>query len=136
MLQLEGYFYPRIIIKADPKYKPSNGKRDVEIDIKSKFSLRSEQERTWQVIIFIKTIRNKGSIPYDIEIQSVGFFKVALDYPEDEMEKLVEIGGPSILYSAARDFILTITSRGPWGELLIPSITFIKQQEKKKDPGK
>jgi preprotein translocase subunit SecB len=69
-------------------------------------------------------------------LQVVGFFKVAPDYPDDEIEKLIQIGGSSILYSASRDFVLTITSRGPWGPVFLPSVTFTKETEHKKStPG-
>ena len=129
-LQLKNYFYPNILIKANPKYKLSEKTEEAKLDVKSNLT-RLPDNRGWRVILDLKTIQEENPIPYEIEIKVVGFFQVAPDYPEAEVEDLVRIGGSSILYSATRDFVLTISSRGPWGPVFVPSVSFTKEIEKK-----
>jgi preprotein translocase subunit SecB len=61
--------------------------------------------------------------PYLIELIAVGFFEVNSDWPDPI--KLLEINGATILYSAAREFLITITSRGPWGAIPLPATSFL-----------
>jgi preprotein translocase subunit SecB len=90
----------------------------------------TEKERCWQVVLDLKTPPVEESAnPYQLEIQVVGFFEVAADFPAENMEKLVGITGSSLLYSAAREFILTITSRGPWPAIFLPTITYQGQPD-------
>ncbi len=131
-LQLNHYFYPNISIKAHPKNKPS-GDEKTQIDVKREFRCIDKEERDWSVHLTLKTVKQGALAPYRIEIDVVGFFKVNKEYPTDEVEKLVQIGGASILYSATREFILMLTSRGPWGPVFLPSITF-KPEETEKPP--
>lgn len=58
-----------------------------------------------------------------IELVAVGFFEVNSDWPDPL--KLLKINGATILYSAAREFLITITSRGPWGAIPLPATSFL-----------
>jgi len=130
-LQLEAYFYPKISIEANREYKRTERTPQSEIEVNTKFFLISKDERRWEVSLTIKTIPKEYPIPYAIDIEAVGFFKVDKRYPEGETEKLIHIGAPTILYSATREFILTISSRGPWGPIYIPSTSFLEKPKEK-----
>ena len=49
-----------------------------------------------------------------------------------EMMLLPEATGTSILYSAAREYLITVTSRGPWPALVLPTVSFMPPKEKKR----
>jgi len=36
-----------------------------------------------------------------------------------------DVNGTSIFYSGLRDFVATITGRGPWGSPLLPTVSFV-----------
>jgi preprotein translocase subunit SecB len=69
--------------------------------------------------------------PYKLDLQITGFFEVLPDYPENKVKELIRITGASLLYSGAREYVLGFTSRGPWGPVLLPTISFLEpnQQE-------
>ncbi len=46
---------------------------------------------------------------------------------------MVRVTGSSILYSAAREFLLTLMGRGPWSPMMLPTISFMELANKKKD---
>jgi preprotein translocase subunit SecB len=133
-LLLERYFYPKISIEADPKYKPTGGPPQAEIGVTARFKKLSEAERKWVVSISIKTSSKDYPIPYKINLSAIGYFRTAPNYPKGEVEKLIRIGGPTVLYSAARELILTISSRGPWGPVFIPSMSFLETPKETKKP--
>jgi len=133
-LLLERYFYPKISIQADPKYSPSGTPLLAEIGVNTQFKKVSEAERKWAVTIRIRTSAKEYPVPYKIDLSAVGYFRIAPNYPEAEMEKLIRIGGPTVLYSSARELILTISSRGPWGPVFIPSMSFLETPKETQQP--
>ncbi len=140
MLQLEKYFYPNIFIKADPEFKPGKKEFSGKLDVKTKLNSLSKEERKWEVSLKMKAVPQDHPIPYQFELEVVGIFKVSPDFPEKEMEELVRMAGSSMLYSAAREFLLLITSRGPFGGVALPTITFqkpkkIKESKSHPEPG-
>ena len=64
----------------------------------------------------------------------VGFFgcRDGFPSPEDE-EQFVRVNGSSMLYGAAREIVRSLTSRGPWGELMLPGISFYDKGAKPKE---
>ena len=134
MLQLEKYFYPSVSVKADPEFKPEKKGFSGRLNVKTKLTCFSTAERKWEVLLKIKTVPDLESphIPYQLEFEVAGNFRVSPDFPEGEMKELVRLAGSSMLYSAAREFILIITSRGPFGGLSLPAISFQKKGKKVK----
>jgi len=47
--------------------------------------------------------------------------------------KLLRINGSSILYSSAREFLITVTSRMPYGALILPTVSFNSYKKKDMD---
>jgi preprotein translocase subunit SecB len=65
------------------------------------------------------------ALPYRFNITMRGFFRVVPQYPAEQVETLTRVNGPALLYSAAREVIITLTGRGGYPPVLLPSITFI-----------
>jgi len=85
----------------------------------------------YQIQLLIQSNDDADSEPlYKLKLHIVGFFRVSQDFEHDHLEHLVQVNGASVLYSAARDFALTLTSRGPWGPLMLPTINFRIGQKK------
>lgn len=66
-------------------------------------------------------VHQKGSVTF------VGFFAVVPEYPLEKVLMLVETNAPSVLYGAAREMFCTITARGPWGMITLPSQSFYQK---------
>jgi len=77
----------------------------------------------YQIEIKIENLHSKTiTLPYTIEANVVGVFSVDPDFKHDDLDRLVQINGASMLFGAAREQILTITGRGPYGPLKLPTI--------------
>jgi preprotein translocase subunit SecB len=64
-------------------------------------------------------------IPYRVALEVIGFFSVLPDMPEAEVTNLVYMNGSALLYSAAREYLLLLTGRGPWPALQLPTTNFL-----------
>jgi len=117
--------YDSISVKAVRAHRPGDGPG---WKLQTTLSLRQnpEEERIWALLfeIVLGQEEDKPAIPYEIAVQATGTFEVHAEIPADEMAKLVAITGTSILYSGFRDFVATVTGRGPWGPYLLPTVSF------------
>lgn len=124
-LALIEYCFPVAQVVANPEREIDSDINYIQFDAEVGLS-ESADGGLYQVTVEITSIEpmetDKGKNPYDIHVVALGHFKVHPDWPDPE--KLVRINGASILYSAAREFIITITSRGPWGAITIPTKSF------------
>lgn len=129
-LKLEQYFFPYIQVAADPACKDTDTKEvnNVEYGIKVQLG-NNKDENVYQITLEIMSFPEDEGVrqPYTIHLVVVGIFKVE---NISEPEKLLYINGSSILYSAAREFLLTTTGRGPWGALTLPTYSFLEHYKK------
>jgi preprotein translocase subunit SecB len=76
-------------------------------------------------------------LPYGRYVLNVIFQDLVLkaqNWPDPE--KLLRVNGASILYSSAREFLITVTSRGPWAPMILPTISFLPVEENKSKESK
>ncbi len=128
-LRLDRHFFPKVIIEADPGYRGAR-KTPSEFRVENRVELRqhSKVPRKWQVLLSIKVATEKDRpVPYRIELDVVGFFEVTESVQAEAMGGIVHNNGASILYSSAREFLLTMTGRGPWGPFCLPTAAFLAQ---------
>ncbi|MBU0483914.1 MAG: hypothetical protein KKB30_05315 [Proteobacteria bacterium] len=124
-LALIEYCFPVAQVVANPEREKNSDVNDIRFDAEVGVA-ESADGGLYQVTVEITSIDpieiDKEKNPYDIHVVALGHFKVHPDWPDPG--KLVRVNGASILYSAAREFIITITSRGPWGAITIPTKSF------------
>jgi len=129
-LQLDHYFFAEAHCKASPE-PPEPDDLNFGAADPTRFSTEIKMFKgesdpdTYQIQLAVKSTEEavpKGA--YDLTVHVIGYFRVDPDYEHEHLEHLVQINGASALYSAARDFVLTLTSRGPWGPLLLPTVNF------------
>jgi preprotein translocase subunit SecB len=133
-LQLKYYFVTDLLIKARHDY---NLEKDRKYDIKDfhsdiKYSKKKEYPRIRQVSLkLLYKPQKNDNMPYEFNINVIGFFEISSKLPESEVENMVGFNAPAMLYSAAREIIANISGRGPWGPFLLPTVSFMPQKSKK-----
>ncbi|SEL91758.1 hypothetical protein SAMN05421740_11385 [Parapedobacter koreensis] len=93
-----------------------------EIDID--FSINTQDNIRFQVYVAIGVNKN-GALPgYAISSEGVGFFDFskAADISKKEKGEFLQFSGISICINQMRGIIATLTSNGPFGKYLLPSI--------------
>lgn len=137
-LQLERYVFTKLEIEANPDYAPREVASDNPIKLRLDIGLgeHNEDATKFQVIVGIDDLRSEsGALPYRISLQVVGQISAAKDFKPDDLKKLVQVNGASMLYSAAREMVLLVTGRGPWPAFQLPTISFYQAVTKAVDEG-
>ena len=128
-LALDTYFFPVVSVHADPQYQQETDLGRPEYSTKVVVEHDPDNSRYQVVLEILSEAENEEKRQaYRIHLVAIGFFRVDPSWPNDPI-KLLHINGASILYSAAREFLITITARGPWGQIILPSISFIKKDD-------
>ncbi len=135
-LQLEHYFFAESHCKAlhhsgSPDDLPFGAVDPDHFSTDVKMFKGESDPKEYQIHLEIRTNNEaEPDLPYRLLIHAIGYFKVDPEYDHDRIDHLVQINGASVLYSACRDFALTLTSRGPWGPLMLPTVNFRISQSK------
>lgn len=136
-LDLKYHFYSNIHVTADVNIV-KNIKPDSEFgyDFTTEVEVGQSQDNKleYQVQLTIKSEPAEGKVKgYDIELSVIGFIEADSKYPEEQRIGLISVVGASLLYGAARDFLLTLTSRGPYPPVYLPTISFIPDNNNEGD---
>jgi preprotein translocase subunit SecB len=137
-LRLEWYFIKELRVAWQSEYDSSEAAAmsvsDLSVEVTP--SQSEEEPLKWAFEVSIALEDNTGKrFPYVFHIVLVGFFEIAKAYAEKNpngAELLAVVNGPAVLYSAAREHITTLTSRGPYPEVVLPTVTFLPIEEKPK----
>lgn len=66
--------------------------------------------------------------PYDVEVVAQGLFIVDESIELEKREAMLLVNGCAILYSVIREQILSITCRGSFGPIMMPTVNFLDHQ--------
>lgn len=125
-LQLERSFFTAIQVEADRKHMLGQG--EVEVRTSQTFGQATQDGSRWAVELDLTVAGKPNSTPppYHIHLHSVGNFTFAkTDLGQADKARLLAVTGVSILYSQAREYLLVLTARGPWGPFQLPTVSFV-----------
>lgn len=129
-IAIQRYFVAEQSCTANPKY---DIKREMELNL-SEFSAEPQLTRApdlgpdmWQMALTLRhTPAEKSNAPYSFRLVMVGIFESAKEIPEEAVERVVRGNGASMLMGAAREYMRIVTSAGPFGAILLPTVSFFQ----------
>jgi preprotein translocase subunit SecB len=126
-ISLTNYFVSELQFKANQAFDPEKstliGIDDLKVtdDVKPK----TESRRNWQITLRIAVGENcDRNFLCSFVIEIVGSIDVDQSVKDENIERLVYINGKALLFSAAREILRAVTSRGPSRSVLLPTVTF------------
>ena len=138
-MQLEVYNFSKLEVETNFEHKANTPVPVVNVQIQFGIGPIPGLENRYKIVLGVdhlqpaNTDNEKGTLPYKIALQVIGQFAVEPAEPDAEkLEKLLRFNGGSMLYSAAREMVLIVTGRGPWGPYALPTVNF--QTLKKVEP--
>lgn len=123
---------PDLSCSANAQYDPEKPRAFGDsLQVDSSISRLDDDESlaysSWSVQLAVHLESAKGTnVPYDISVQLVGLFQCSSAPADMPPKSFVEINGSSILYGQAREVIRNVTCIGPWGALMLPTLSFTK----------
>ncbi len=98
----------------------------VEVDVDS--GKNTEDPARYRVFLHIysdESVISKDRAPYSFSLRLVGYFRVGNPVESPVEDLLILRNAAMILYSAGRDIIASTTARGPVPALVLPTYSFI-----------
>jgi len=131
-LQLKHYFLSAFNYSVNPEFDPekniSLNFKDISVDYEVQ-PLNEETQHEWQVglkVGFSPSV--KGNAPYSFSGEIVGFFSVSKNAAKERASFYIETNATSVLYSTLREIVCTITAKGPYRALLLPTVCFYEKK--------
>lgn len=126
-IELTDYFVSDLQFTANREFDanvPSSTTVD-DIQVTNQASPKAEDPSQWQITlrIALNAPPDRNS-PYSFLVEMIGFVRVAESVKPENSERLVRINGTSLVFSAAREIVRAVTSRGPFKPFLLPTVTF------------
>lgn len=140
-LQLEGYFLKELsfLLNEEISEKPAELKKSENLGVEVSVSVDEidAEKRRWRCELTLDLKPEKDSdSAYTFHLILVGFFFVSEKYPKEKVEILAKTNCPAILYSTAREMLVTVVRRSPFTPVLIPSVTFLEAENKQAEQSK
>jgi len=122
-LQLNNYFFPIVSVVANPDFRPEQAEKKGPPLLNVEVVATSHDESLYEVQLDIRiSSTDENPSQYSVILKAIGIFTVDADL--ENKEGVVKATGASILYSASRELLLTVMSRGPWAPIMLNLTAF------------
>lgn len=126
-LTLHDYFVTDLTFSVNTSFDPQKDASLCFHDLSIERHLRPEEQDSlkWQLTLRLRQQASpEKNSPYAFSLVLVGILEVSAACPEDKRRRLVEVNGASMLFGAAREILRAVTSRGPYLQTILPSVSF------------
>lgn len=134
-LSLDNYFFPEVVVKANPDFNSRVKNRVAEIGIER--SIRRHQSNPAKYLVELRITvfpgagKNKRRCPIIADVTARGHFRfIKLPKTEEEIAKFIMLNAVAILYGLIRAQVAQISSIGPHGRFVLPTVDFIEMLKK------
>ena len=123
MVKLRAHYPIRIDLTMDESL-PS-GATTINVSTKVQSGHNTENPLDWRVQLSLEIFSGTKEQPrFRGHIEMVGYFDIAAESKPESRSYTVTANGASVLYAAARELVLTITSRIPQKSITLPMMSF------------
>jgi hypothetical protein len=119
-VQLEELFFPVQEVRANPEYDPNGNLSDTQVDRSINVWALDEAADRYGVTLEI-AIDKETSVnpPYFFALHAYATMRADPRLDAATRQSSVRADGQTILLGAARERLLDLTARGPWGRFLL-----------------
>lgn len=127
-IRIDRHFFTRLKVTANPDFEPNKVERPIRnAAVASSMSVQDIPGEP--AILCTQTVKlelpDKHSIPYELDIECVGFFVCDTGTMDGAGRQLAARMAHQVLYSAVREMVITMTARMAWGPFSI-GLAFLK----------
>ncbi len=128
--ELIRYFYTSSFMAANKEFEPESYVIP-DVEVTSNMIQAPDATDRWNIALYVGLSENsdRKKAPYDFGLSIFGLFACA--FPEDataqdllKFKRLFYVNASSMLYSAIRDHLLSMTALGPYGPFTLPTHRF------------
>lgn len=138
LLDLQDYFVASLSLTANRSYDRAKGVKPCvgDLQVEPILAPDAKDSRHWQLTLKVNYRPGPDiNTPYHFSVEIVGLFQLSPQVAEEKTKWWIETNATAVLYSALREVVRAVTSRGPYPALLLPTATFYeKTSAKSPDP--
>jgi preprotein translocase subunit SecB len=104
---------------------------EITVNIQRSCSVHHEDSKLWRVELEVGFGKNGKVIhqPYFGKVRVELYLRIHPSFPNERIPDLIKVNGVSLAYGMIRESVANLTSRGPHGVFLLPSVSFIEQKK-------
>lgn len=121
---LDHLYYPSASVKANYNFNRKHTDTEPQEPQSNIYIAPRDQDHSIQMSLQVVVQSDSPADPYDIDLLIVGNFSGDPSLDPKEFAEQAVMSGPNILYGAARERIMSLTSRSAWGEYILPAVVF------------
>lgn len=122
-VQLDEVFFPVQEVRANPEHDPSGPPTDTQVNQSVDAWAIDEAAGLYNVTLEISTDRETSvNPPYFFVLQAFAAMRADPRLDAETRQSMVHAHGQSILVGAARERLLDLSARGPWGRFLLGTL--------------
>ncbi len=128
-LDVVAYHVNEFVLRSLDEYsrdRAGSGAFEVSFDVQANES----DPRDFQIVLNVefapKGYTTEQNPPYSIRLQIAGYFKFLEGIATDQMERMIQVNGSSILYGIARGFVGQATGAAKNGQFVLPAVNFLE----------
>lgn len=122
---LEHLYYPNANVEANYNFKRDCTEAEAQEPQAKIFIAPREKSHAINMSMQLIVPNESAADPYQIDLLVVGHFSGdPASVTEKDFVNQVVISGPNLLYGAARERIMSMTTRSAWGEYILPAVVF------------
>lgn len=130
LLRCTQYFVTDLSCSSNSEHNPDKPVevefKDLVVESASEDLSTEEHPNRWAISLDIRqNVPTEKNAPYNFAIELVGDFEVHPDVPKEAVQRLVEVNGSSLLFTAARQILLDVMHRGPFTPMILPTVSFV-----------
>lgn len=132
-LRLESYYIDKLTFAVNPQYWQDNDENDEScrfaaenhVEVDTEILQHGIEKTLFQITMSVKlTDTAAAKTPYHISLAMNGIFRIEDGTDEETLDRFLTNAGATILYGAAREFVMQLTARGPAGPIILPAVSF------------
>ena len=138
-LQLTRYVVTEIGCKANPKFNPDKEiagaleQFSVNVRVNALATEKDIPGHSWSLELDVtQKKKDDQNFPYEFNISLLGIFAIQEGPDAEKENRFVQVNGSSTLYGMAREHIRALTAAGPWGAIILPTVSFYENKEPSK----
>lgn len=122
-IRLEELFFPVQEVRANPSHNPNGNRRGTAISHSVSSQLIDEKENVFGVELELSTdVERSDNPPYFFELHAYGLVAIDPQLDPASARSLAHTNGQLMLVGAARERLLDLTSRAPWGRFVLSAV--------------
>ena len=135
-ISLQDITFLKVQLETNKNFKEQQGPYDFNAT-RCRYSIRhgkGKGENEWWVGFDFEVLEGeKKSPPYTLEVIAMGLFSISEKIKEDRREELIFENGAALVYGAIREMVTNLSYRFPMGRLMLPTLSFVGEFNKKKE---